>query len=96
MDSEPKNRKRTLQGVNDMQIIFYKVSEAHPKQMAHRMIDFWQKIGNSIYKKKTETVSRVLGQRDHLSGNHSNGDLACEDIMFSREKSPGISLVLIW
>ena len=40
VDSKPKNRKRTLQGVNDMQIIFYKVSEAHPKQMAHRMIDF--------------------------------------------------------
>lgn len=63
--------------------------------MAHRIIDFWKK-NKQQYLKKTETVSRVLGQRDHLSGNHSNGDLACEDIMFSREKSPGISLVLVW
>ena len=35
-------------------------------------------------------------ERRDLLCNHSNGDLfTCEDIMFSRESSPGISLVFI-
>ena len=35
-------------------------------------------------------------KRHDLLCNHSNGDLnTCEDIMFSRESSPGISLVFI-
>ena len=41
-------------------------------------------------------LKHVIDERRDLPCNHSNRDIfICEDIMFSRESSPGISLVFI-
>ena len=41
-------------------------------------------------------LKHVIDERRDLPCSHSNRDIfICEDIMFSRESSPGISLVFI-
>ena len=53
----------------------------------------------SIYYINTNEIPNHFSfrcERRDLLCNHNNGDLfTCEDIMFSRESSPGISLVFI-
>ena len=50
---------------------------------------------NEISVRVLKNIFHTIFPRDLLC-NHSNGDLfTCEDIMFSCESSPGISLVFI-
>ena len=52
----------------------------------------WLSLSQGIF----TFLKHVIDERCDLPCSHSNRDIfTCEDIMFSRESSPGISLVFI-